>query len=324
MTTYKTNQKENRNYTIYYWLKQGLSPKKICQKLNISYRVISYHLNSLKLNGYINKIGYGTWQVTEKELTNETRYGNSPKEVRGHAFRFQLQIKRYKEWEQAKNFFLNQLTKKKINYSILKNGVVSFNFKNKKVWLCPNFTVHFFFRRGESIFTRTAKESYILAYDRILSVIKSLESNLKADFSFSNGLYRLKVLKQHYALVNNEVAKDYRTKGINFIEFRNKKGELWGLIDNSYNLSELETVHPKTAIKDNDKLKNLINSIPVAPFTGFDIQDIKKELQEQLETASLNVQMTKSLQEQIVTITSILEHLKNQQITIIARLEKKE
>lgn len=36
---------------------------------------------------------------------------------------------------------------------------------------------------------------------------------------------------------------------------------LWLLIDNSYNLNELETVHPKTAIDDNETVQDAFNSI---------------------------------------------------------------
>jgi len=42
---------------------------------------------------------------------------------------------------------------------------------------------------------------------------------------------------------------------------------LWFIIDNSYNLHEAETVHPNTALTDNEKVQDWFNGLKETPIT---------------------------------------------------------
>jgi len=88
--------------------------------------------------------------------------------------------------------------------------------------------------------------------------VKGLESTLGANFRI-NKKYRFKVSRQHYSLVKNALAKQYERDGKK-LQVYSENG-LWFVIDNSYNLHEAETVHPKTAVDDNEKVQNFFNGL---------------------------------------------------------------
>ena len=97
----------------------------------------------------------------------------------------------------------------------------------------------------------------------------------------------VKLHQQHYSEVGNELAKDERMSGDRFKVF-GRDGKLWLLIDNSFNLHELETVHPEKAKEDMlciqrhfEDIRN--NDLPVLS----DVMRVIKELAVQnKETAS--------------------------------------
>jgi len=91
--------------------------------------------------------------------------------------------------------------------------------------------------------------------------VRSLESVLGANFKI-NKKYCFKVSRQHYALVKNSLAEQYNRDGKKLQIYSNDG--LWFVIDNSYNLNEVETVHPKTAVDDNTKLQNFFNGLKEA------------------------------------------------------------
>lgn len=72
----------------------------------------------------------------------------------------------------------------------------------------------------------------------------------------------IKLVRQHIAETNNEVSKDMDNKGERFLKvFTTDDGKLWFLIDNSFNLHEAETAHPKTSQPDMEKVKDVFNDI---------------------------------------------------------------
>ncbi len=260
----KINPNEDLKLTIFYFLKKDFSPKSIClrlgwYKLNKNkkkvpqYSKLSYYLKEFKLKGNVEKLGYGTWKTTGKEVQKSTRYAKRDK--RGHAFRYKINYTLLKNWDELKTYFIEKLEKQGIKpYEVKGSGNIGFIFRKRKTWICKNGTIHIWFRRGESIFDSTAKKSSDKAYYSILSTIRGLETKLKYNLQI-NRKYYIECLKHHYAFVNSEIAKDYVSRGINFRELRDPETkELWGLIDESYSPGEFETQSPKTAIRDNEAI----------------------------------------------------------------------
>jgi hypothetical protein len=120
----------------------------------------------------------------------------------------------------------------------------------------------------ESYIADLAKDAKSNAINHFFRLVRGLERHLKADFS-TCGQYKFRVTRQHYALIKNALAKQYDEKGQR-LELYAANG-IWFVIDNSYNLKEAETVNPKDADIDNEKVQNFFNSLKVRPITSGEL-----------------------------------------------------
>jgi hypothetical protein len=253
-------------FSIFEQLKSGLRPSKICKNLGIKKSRLQYYLTTLKRQGLISKIGYGVWEVSEeKKYKNQLtdRYPPSvkklyflqPDQVRGHGIQFTLKLpKNLKNWDRRKEL----LTGASIPFKDMPNifgGAELLEFKGKKVILTNKSII---VNEPKDYLTETADNAKSLAIYGFLAFIRSLESHLKANLSHG-GQYKFKVTRQHYALVKNALAKQYDAEGKKLEVY--SAGDLWFIIDNSFNLHEAETVHPETADKDNKKIQDFFNGI---------------------------------------------------------------
>lgn len=57
---------KNFYFTLFRALKDGLRPSEICKQNNVSKQALQYYLSTLKHEGYIRKIGYGTWEILKE------------------------------------------------------------------------------------------------------------------------------------------------------------------------------------------------------------------------------------------------------------------
>jgi len=259
----------NLNLFIFNQLKAGLRPSKICGQFGLKKTTVQYHLSMLKQAGLIEKIGYGVWEIIkefdEKEVQKTTRVasrqlgGNlnlfKQDKVRGHAFQFKINLPELRNWKNREKLFL----KKDIKFEPLIIGGINrgqkLEFKGRKIWLTNKSIVIY---EKSSYLADTSKESQERAIQDMLALMKSLEKHLLANFK-TGRYYKFKVSRQHYSLVKNALAQQYDKEG-NKLQVYNEDG-LWFLIDNSYNLHEAETVHPKTSVDDNKKVQDYFNGV---------------------------------------------------------------
>jgi len=117
------------------------------------------------------------------------------------------------------------------------------------------------------------------------------------------GQYRFKVARQHYSLMKNSLAKQYNKEGKKLNCYTDKG--LWMLIDNSYNLHELETVHSKTGVKDNEIVQDFFNSLKKNPITTKFILEGFESINKQQEKG------TEQLNTLISTVGEYGEHIKS-------------
>lgn len=85
-----------------------------------------------------------------------------------------------------------------------------------------------------------------------------------------------RLVNSHYAEMDNELAKECDVSGDKIRVQTTDDGKLWGLLDNSFNLHECETVHPETS-------KNDMQAV-VAPFFN-DLRDKQPPKASELSTA---------------------------------------
>lgn len=69
----------------------------------------------------------------------------------------------------------------------------------------------------------------------------------------------INLVNQHYGETNSEVAIDALKKNQKFRIQTSDDGKLWFTIDNSWNLKEMETLHPETAKQDMTKVQKQVN-----------------------------------------------------------------
>lgn len=265
---------KNFYMSIYHLIQKGKYPSQIARELGITRQGVSYYLSSLKKDGLVEKIGYGVWQtcknINPEDVKISTRVAidtphskDSLKQdsVRGHAFQFKLDLPDNlgSNWKKREEIFHKIGIKfKKLN--IFGGGQV-LNFRGRKVWLTNKSIIIY---EKESFISEKAKECKSQAINHFLKLIKGLERDLRANFS-NHGRYRFRVTRQHYSLIKNALAKQYNDEGKK-LEIYNDKG-LWFLIDNSFNLNEAETIHPKTAVSDNEKVQDFFNGLKT--FDGY-------------------------------------------------------
>jgi len=167
--------------------------------------------------------------------------------IRGHGFQFRLKVKELRGWNQENR--IKFYKKKGIPYYKLKvfGGGEGIVVNKKKVWITNKSVIIF---DKASIIKNTAKEVFEEELNKIIDLIEKIEGMFKTSFKI-NGKYKFKVTRQHYARMKDDLAKEYNRKNKKLYIY-NEKG-LWFVIDNSFNLEESETVHPKTAKRDMDK-----------------------------------------------------------------------
>jgi hypothetical protein len=320
------NQPGGTNLYLYVFslLKSGLRPSEICKKLDLKKSSLQYYLTTLKDRELIKKIGYGVWEITgKKEVQKSTGVGtinrqyictSLPDTVRGHGLHFLLKIpKNLKNWNKREMI----LKKHNIPFTPLILGNIiagqKLEFKGRKIWL-TNKTIIIY--EKASYFADTAQEAKSYAIYEFKKLIKALESYLSAKFSI-RGNYTFKVTKQHYALVKNALAKQYDKEGKKLNVYTD--AGLWFIIDNSYNLHEAETVHPKTADLDSKKVQDFFNGIKM--YDGFtptfllnsigqnalNMDNYAKHLKAHVKSVQTLGEQTKKLVEEISRLGKIID-----------------
>ncbi len=255
INTMANTMKESFYLTCFNDIRNGLRPSQIAIKYKMSRQRVNPYIRVLKQKGLIKNIGYGVWKVIGKDVkkTPIDAQGKMSKNVRGHGFIFRLQIPYLENWESRGD----HLRRKKIPFKRI--GLFKSNhslvLKGFKVWLCSK-TIVVYFPKYKNYFSNQAFNSRSDATSDFLAIIKTLERLFSTSLRIE-GRYIFKLCKHHYALIKNELAKEYLDKGLSvrFVQ----KGKEWALIDNSYNLQELETVSIK-ADQDSVGLQNVLNS----------------------------------------------------------------
>lgn len=274
--------KRSKNFylhKVYQILDSGKGLKQAQEELDFTKQKLNYYVNPLKKLGYIEKVGYGSWEVKKKwdqkevdiflkEVKKTTRIGinqleevKNLKEVRGHAVQIKLILpKNYNNWENRRKIF----------------KYVGLDFEDHKIGgivrgekaIFEGTKIHFYNKSIDfnfdqrSFLEETAKKSRSYALVEFLRLVKKLERMFNNSPLSDFGKYKFKITRQHYAIIKNALAKQYINEKKK-LECYTAKG-LWLLIDNSFNLEELETVHPKTSPEDNEKVQLVFNEIKKA------------------------------------------------------------
>jgi len=275
---------------ILSYLRAGVMPPKIAVKMNLSRGTVQYHVTALKDQGFIRKVGYGTWEIlrepdtgsispaqttrvgpaqpcpsraslahlSQSEMSRMARFQQDS--VRGHAFLFTLQVpKNLRNWNNERRE--RYLRKKGVSFKQLGigGGGQRIIVQDRKVWLLNRSIIIY---DTASYFAEASLQAKSLALAMHVKIIKHIERLLHVSFLIGED-YKFKISRQHYALIYNSLAKQYNDAGEK-LEVRTGKG-VWFLIDDSFSMDEAETVHPVTAMSDNRKVQGFFNGLKGIP-----------------------------------------------------------
>jgi len=327
-------QSKNFYLSIFQQLSQGINPSQIAHNLNIPKQNLQYYLSRLKDSGVIRKVGYGTWEISAEYLPEKKRskkplrvamdnphqsnlYFFTQDAVRGHAFTFTLRVpENLRNWNNKNREFF--LAKRDVLFTNLTTfgGGQRIIFKGRKIWLTNKSIIVY---EKSSYLADTAMDAKSQAIYNLISLIKSLERLLHADFTEHAGRqYSFKVSRQHYALIKNALAEQYDAQGKKLNIYTDKG--LWFVIDNSYNLHEAETVHPETADSDNTKVQNFFNSLKEQPLTTGFILDVMHGIQQNqlvfAQNMGSHIRVIKDLGNGVNELAGLIEELKQDHLQL--------
>lgn len=200
--------------------------------------------------------------------------------VRGHAFQIKLELpENYRNWTNRRKVFdyIGMDWKPHLIGGIDRGELVIIDGIKTHLY---NKTIVFNFDE-KSFLSETAKESKSFVLAAFLKLVKKLERRFNNSPMSLFGKYKFKVTRQHYALIKNSLAKQYINEKKKLHCYTGKG--LWLLIDNSFNLEELETLHKDTAVEDNEKVQEVFNNIKkedLSTIKEMSHGNIKKELTE--------------------------------------------
>jgi len=240
--------------------------KQIMVKRECSHQAVYQIINNLKKKGALSR--------AYKSTLNKQGCGmqGNGHQIRCHAHQWDITI-----LERSKSY------NRRINTPDHIDGCSLFYYSNKiEVWGLKSF-----YGRDEQQAFRESIHYYERLFRRIESECKILLIKPK----YNN----IRMVKCHFAEVNNEMAHDIETTGEKLHVYAREDGKLWFIIDNSFNLHEAETQHRYTGKRDMSRVRKQLNdwrekNPPTLSELANNIQVIQEQLillaKENRETAA--------------------------------------
>lgn len=289
---------------LYNFIKENCRlPKEAKEKKSLT----SYYLKKLIDKGLIERASYAVWKVIKEVQTSSnnlilskaTTMETSPKNCRSHAYRFNVKLPYIYNWDKRAQF----MDKHNIKYKQVSNGQIIKVRKHNVI--VSKESINIVFKKGKYFIGNEPEINNGQAIIELNKTLTALERLLMANIKFGSS-YQLQC---HHANINNTLAKYYRERGINKWSIQDSKGEEWLLVDNSFNLLELETINKTTSTKDYkivvEPLMNTLRDNPnILGKICIEQQELIKE-NEKLKEALLI--LTQSQRDQAVLINELIK-----------------
>ena len=219
--------------------KDFLTPKQIQIRRQCSKQAVNKHIRNLIKKGAYN---IGCRLVDDSIPTTKRSYVNA---IRLHAQEFNIKIL-FKDQRYHK-------TLEKCNTIEIDGNTVRLSKESIEVY------------SGQSFFSDDVQKATVKSFKYWQRCFARLEHDLKVIIVKPRS-QNIKLVNQHYAEINNELAKESERKGYKIRVYTTDDGKLWFSIDNSFNLQEAETQHPGTAERDmGEVVKHFFNDMRDKP-----------------------------------------------------------
>ena len=315
----------NFYFRVIDFLKQDLNLTKIADKFHISKQLLNYYLRPLKHHNIIKKVGK-VWLINDKKVpiidniknlelvkkiqmssfNGNTLFTNKSNQVRSHGCQFIMKIPIIKNWNKRFSF----LEKKHLSPYKLKGGC-AFVFRNHKIHLFDK-CIRIYYTKGLSYYAERPLNAFLYAFYDCKGLVKGLERLFSNTSLTINGEYWIKPIIIHYSLIHNELAKYLEEQGKKLV-IKNEKGEIWLIVDNSFNFHEAEFPHPKTGLQDATNFQPIFNLLEKRP----------KLLQEMIKDHNELMVRVKELSDNQMNLTLLMEQFDKNMLKIVKRMEEK-
>lgn len=232
---------EHQNEVLWLVTEEHLTEKEIAQRYKISTRAIRKTIKKLKDKGLISlsKQGVGG----SYHFLKQTKKGlqSSGNLIRLHDEQFKIKIKT------PENRIKTRIEIENNKCLLWKNSIDIYSNQS-------------FYGKDED----EAERKSIDYWDRIFNI---LENDLNILF-LKDRKQNIKRVRAHYSETDNEMAKEANKEPKQKITLKAEEdGKEWLKVDNSLNLNEIETVHPKTAKEDmKEVIRPLFTELRANPY----------------------------------------------------------
>jgi len=275
----------DRNFysNLYNLLNQFKNKAQVARTLKLSRQALNYHIRKLE-NQHVQKDNKKSVKKIPKVTSTHL------KKVRGHGFQIKLLLPSIKNWNRRTEY----MDKNNIPYTDL-GGFQRIYQSKYKVWLCTSSIIYYLDKT--SFFGKHAEEAYTHMYHFTLDLIRATERRFKTTFSTGKH-YRLKVRRNHYALVNDLLARHYRKDRKQQLFVYGNDGVLRLITDFSFGKDETETQHLTTAKPDNIIVQRFMNRLMDGEIEDWE-QRVERVLRDLMDATELNSRFIKKIQERI-------------------------
>lgn len=234
---------------LFLLTEEFLTPKQISLRRKKTKQAISQTIKRLRKKGFIS--------LANKRLDQEAHTGQ-PLRIRLHGEMFHINIL----WKDDR--YKNILGR--VNQLMLDGNTVRLHADSVDVYSNRSFF-------GESATKATAES--IPYWQRFFL---RLENELKINV-LKERYQNISRVKAEYAHVDSDIAKKAEEEGRRIRLFSFDDGKLWFVVDNSFNLHESETVHPKTAQRDmSEVIEPFLQDLRRNPVTFSDVLGLVSRL----------------------------------------------
>lgn len=238
-----------------------LTPKKVAIRRKCSKQAVSKIIKKLKKKGLINPA------LKEVDKNRGTCQPLKRNQIRLHGQEFNIKI-----------LYKDQRYRKLLEKS---NTI---NIDGNTIRLYKN-SIEIY--SGQSFYADTAHKATVRSFQYWNRLFARLENDLNLILVKPRS-QNIKLVNQHYAEINNELAEECEKKADKIRVYTTDEGKLWFVIDNSFNLHEAET-QGKTSKQDMDEVvrpffNDLRDNSPPVPSTIWNV------LAQNIEISSSNAQ----------------------------------
>jgi len=220
---------------LYLLTQEFLTTNQIQIRRQCTRQAVNKILQNLKKKGAYN-VGC---QMVDKSQPTSKKFNHNT--IRLHAQEFNIKIL-YQDYKYNKIL-------EKSNTIIIDGNTIRLNQDTIEVY------------SGQAFYSDDCQKATVKSFEYWTRFFTRLEHDLKVILVKPRS-QNIKLVNQHYAETNNELAEESEKKGYKIKVYTTDDGRLWFTIDNSFNLHEAETQHPSSAKEDmQDTVKPFFNDM---------------------------------------------------------------